>query len=237
MSDASTVDWRGYYDREGETKRFLPEHDPAEAMRVEFVTRLLGDLRVESALDVGCGNGYLASKLRARPIPRVAGVDFSRPRLKDGSERFRGIRFSRASGTALPFADRSFDLVTMVEVLEHIPDTRAALAELARVARGHVLVTVPYRGKIVELVCPHCLKSYFHDGHIHSFDEERIAAEARAAGLTPLRVESYTPYYPSRNPVLGRLPHAVHRGLRKVFVATGLLEAASPKYLGVLAAV
>ena len=102
MSETPSVDWREYYDREGETKKFLPDHDPAEAMRVEFVERLLQGVSASSALDVGCGNGYLASRLLARGTERVAGIDFSRPRLRDASRQFDRIGFSRASGTALP---------------------------------------------------------------------------------------------------------------------------------------
>src|SRR5258705_4109 len=43
----------------------------------------------------------------------------------------------------LPFTDDAFDLVTGIEVLEHVADPDALLAELSRVARGHVLVSVP----------------------------------------------------------------------------------------------
>jgi len=236
VSKTTPVDWRGYYDREGETKKFLPDHDPAEIMRVEFVERLLEGVSVASALDVGCGNGYLASRLAARGAGQVAGVDFSRPRLKDGSKRFEHIRFSRASGTALPFADKSFDLITMVEVLEHIPETLPALRELARVAKKYILITVPYRGETLEITCPHCMKTHHFDGHIHSFDEAGLGGLAREAGLRVRQIQTYTPYYPSQNPVLRRFP-ALHRGARRLAVAARLKDSQQPKYLGLLAEV
>jgi SAM-dependent methyltransferase len=43
----------------------------------------------------------------------------------------------------LPFADGEFDLASAIEVLEHVPDPEHTLAEMARVARGHLLVSVP----------------------------------------------------------------------------------------------
>jgi ubiquinone/menaquinone biosynthesis C-methylase UbiE len=43
----------------------------------------------------------------------------------------------------LPFADGEFDLATAIEVLEHVPDPEHTVAEMARVARGHLLVSVP----------------------------------------------------------------------------------------------
>ena len=44
----------------------------------------------------------------------------------------------------LDFADDEFDLVAATEVLEHVPDPERVLAEMARVARGHLLVSVPH---------------------------------------------------------------------------------------------
>jgi 2-polyprenyl-3-methyl-5-hydroxy-6-metoxy-1,4-benzoquinol methylase len=50
----------------------------------------------------------------------------------------------RGSVQALPFAARSFDMVTCLEVLEHLADPAAAVRELARVARGAIVVSVPH---------------------------------------------------------------------------------------------
>jgi ubiquinone/menaquinone biosynthesis C-methylase UbiE len=49
-----------------------------------------------------------------------------------------------ASVLSLPFAARSFDTVTCLEVLEHLDDPSAAVRELARVARRAVVVSVPF---------------------------------------------------------------------------------------------
>ena len=47
------------------------------------------------------------------------------------------------SADQLPFADGEFDLAAAIEVLEHVPDPERVLAEMTRVAAGHLLVSVP----------------------------------------------------------------------------------------------
>jgi SAM-dependent methyltransferase len=93
-------------------------------------------------LDAGCGSGRVLDEL-AR-FGQVSGVDLSPVAVAAASARGHA-RVSRASVEELPFPDSSFHLVTCLDVIEHIPDDRAALRELFRVTRpgGHLLVTVP----------------------------------------------------------------------------------------------
>jgi ubiquinone/menaquinone biosynthesis C-methylase UbiE len=89
-----------------------------------------------SVLDVGCGEGYVLHELHARGAGEVFGVDIVDIRQD------RGTPFRLFDGTALPFADRRFDLVMLNFVLHHVPDQRkrALLREALRVSRGMVLV-------------------------------------------------------------------------------------------------
>jgi SAM-dependent methyltransferase len=96
------------------------------------------------ALDVGCGTGALATRL-AKAGYDVAGADPSEGMLEILRARAPEIRAVRASGTELPFADDSFELVLSVAVLHHIADreeVRLTLAEMVRVAApsGRILV-------------------------------------------------------------------------------------------------
>jgi 2-polyprenyl-3-methyl-5-hydroxy-6-metoxy-1,4-benzoquinol methylase len=99
-----------------------------------------------SLLDVGCGEGILtdrwARRLRDR---RVVGIDLADPKLEAewAGRSEPNLEFRQFDGGRLPFGDREFDLVTAIEVLEHVPDARDTLAEMARVAGGHLLVSVP----------------------------------------------------------------------------------------------
>ena len=100
----------------------------------------------ESVLDVGCGEGVLteqwAQALGTRP---VLGIDLEDPKLRAEWERRRRPNLSFRAMTAenLPFADDEFDLAAAIEVLEHVPDPEHTLAEMARCAERHLLVSVP----------------------------------------------------------------------------------------------
>jgi 2-polyprenyl-3-methyl-5-hydroxy-6-metoxy-1,4-benzoquinol methylase len=100
----------------------------------------------ESALDVGCGEGVLTERFAERlGSGRVVGVDLDDPALHAEWERRSrpNLEFRAFAGPDLPFGDDEFDIVSALEVLEHVPDPDQTLAEMIRVARRHVLVSVP----------------------------------------------------------------------------------------------
>ena len=100
----------------------------------------------ESALDVGCGEGVLTERF-AQQLERghVVGVDLDDPKLRaEWATRARpNLDFRTYDGAELPFRRNEFDIACAIEVLEHVPDPERTLAELVRVARRHVLVSVP----------------------------------------------------------------------------------------------
>ena len=111
-----------------------------------------------SILDVGCGEGVLTVEWAERlgdtqvgaDAPRgtggrVVGIDLDDPKLRaEWEKRSRpNLEFRVEEATSLSFEDDSFDMACATEVLEHVPDPEATLAEMARVARRHLLVSVP----------------------------------------------------------------------------------------------
>ncbi len=92
-------------------------------------------------LNAGCGEGLYAPFLEQFPgVRAIVNVDLARPSVARNRRDSRH-RDVQASVTHLPFPSRSFDTVLCSEVLEHIHDDDAAVAELSRVlARGGLLV-------------------------------------------------------------------------------------------------
>jgi 2-polyprenyl-3-methyl-5-hydroxy-6-metoxy-1,4-benzoquinol methylase len=100
----------------------------------------------ESLLDIGCGEAILthrwAQELGDR---RVVGIDLEDPAIQaEWAKRpAPNLEYRVMKAERLPFADSEFDLATAIEVLEHVPDPEHTVSEMARVARGHLLVSVP----------------------------------------------------------------------------------------------
>jgi ubiquinone/menaquinone biosynthesis C-methylase UbiE len=141
------------------------------------------------ALDVGCGTGVLAESL-AREGFAMTGVDPSDGMLDVLRRRAPQVTAVRASGSALPFDDDSFDVVLTVAVLHHIAapdDVRATLGEMVRVSRagGRVLVwdhnpRNPYWGRLMAKVPQ-------DTGEERLIREEEVLGGLRAAGADVLR--------------------------------------------------
>jgi len=94
-------------------------------------------------LDVGCGTGKILTDLTARGH-RVVGLDFSDRALTYCAGRGAEM-LVRGDAQRLPFADRSFDLIVALDILEHVPDDDAMASEILRVLRpgGHAILNVP----------------------------------------------------------------------------------------------
>ena len=95
-------------------------------------------------IDVGCGEGHALDALLDLLPEDVRGCDLRPEAVAFCRERVPAFSFQEASVYALPFDDDAADLVICLEVLEHLDDPARGLAELARVARGRVLVSVPW---------------------------------------------------------------------------------------------
>jgi 2-polyprenyl-3-methyl-5-hydroxy-6-metoxy-1,4-benzoquinol methylase len=97
-------------------------------------------------LDVGCGEGVLVHKwAQQRPNAKFVGIDLEEDSIQAGwsERRAPNLEYRVMEAADLPFAENEFDLASAIEVLEHVPDPEHTVAEMARCAREHLLVSVP----------------------------------------------------------------------------------------------
>ena len=147
MTPSVTVDQEGTvtgntYDKYGSTnpvvKRLMAQFEGS-------LEALFQQAAPDSLLDVGCGEGVLTHKWAQRIDGRVVGIDLDDPQLH---EEWKGrqcpnLEYMVMKAENLPFGDNEFDVATAIEVLEHVPDPEHTVSEMARVASGHLLVSVP----------------------------------------------------------------------------------------------
>lgn len=129
--------YRAYYDLEGRHWWFIG--------RRKLFLRLLERrfppaARPIDVLDFGCGTGAFLEQLDR--FGAVSAVDADASAVAFCHERGRDEVRLAPPGAPLPFADAAFDLVTSLDVIEHIDDDVAALAELRRVLRPGALLLV-----------------------------------------------------------------------------------------------
>lgn len=127
---------------------------------------------VTTILDVGCGNGLITNQLAQRYD--ITGLDISEPALQ-----YVKTKKVCASASAIPFADREFDLVMSSQLLEHLgeSDFFGSLKEIQRVADKYILISVPNREHVERdfIQCTKCRHVYNINHHFRSLDVEIFA--------------------------------------------------------------
>lgn len=163
---------------------------PGEHYRafVRFVAQHAGN----SILDLGCGYGAYSLALAGEGRHCVGG-DVNMKYLS--SALSSGLPVV-AVDSVLPFPDRSFDTVILLEVVEHVPELENILREAFRVARRNVLVTVPNAENLARLqendvTYAHMLSS----DHVHFFDPESLQELLGRFG-GKIEIERGDPIYP-----------------------------------------
>lgn len=132
-----------------------------------------------TACDIGIGDGYLLTRLQAAGL-EVTGIDISGYLVEYHKNDFKkkglNIRLIQGDISNLSLEDNQFDIVTCLDVLEHIPGDglRAALENLKKCIKndGFLIITLPL-GENLEnnmVICPECGHKFHRIGHFHSFE-------------------------------------------------------------------
>lgn len=138
--------------------------------RLNYLSRLLK--KNDYVLNVGIG-GAIFERYALGQGAKVVSIDPDFASLN--TYRFDGYTPATGRLESLPFADLSFDVVVVSEVLEHLPEDtfNKALKEIHRVLvhGGRLIGTVPYEEDLSEsiIVCPHCAEIFHKVGHMQSF--------------------------------------------------------------------
>jgi len=149
--------------------------------RVQKVLGILKGTQPDSLLDIGSGRGaFLWPLMDSLPYLPVTAIDANPRRAEQlqmvASGGLERLTAHQMDATALDFEDGLFDVVTALEVLEHIPQVQTALAEIVRVARRFVIVSVPS-------------KEDNNPEHIHTFTQPAMRELFAGVGVRQVKFD------------------------------------------------
>ena len=165
-------------------ERVPEDPGPPPAHVVDFIASLAP---ADRALDLGVGDGRVAAGIRAAhltgaDVSQVA-LDRARTRLQDAELVFL------EPDEPLPFGDNEYDLVTVIETLEHVRDVQLALSEIRRVLRpgGRLALTTPLSSRWRVLV-----RGMEHpfSPHIRAFSRRSIRTTLETMGFQVLELDT-----------------------------------------------
>lgn len=104
----------------------------------------LQEIKPIHILDVGCGEGFTLERFRKKSIgKKIEGLEYSDAAISLGKKIYPHIKIVKGTIYDMPYKDNSFDLVTCLEVLEHLQEPEKALLEIHRVTSKYALFSVP----------------------------------------------------------------------------------------------
>jgi 2-polyprenyl-6-hydroxyphenyl methylase/3-demethylubiquinone-9 3-methyltransferase len=132
-----------YYARESQSEETIARFSRIMDRALGLLGQSLSSAKALDVIDIGCGAGTQAL-MWAKAGHRVRAIDINGPLVAVGQaragEQNLPVRFVVGSATQLPYETASADVVLLPELLEHVVDWEACLAEAVRVLRGHGLL-------------------------------------------------------------------------------------------------
>jgi trans-aconitate methyltransferase len=170
-----------------------------------LIFSLLEGLSFNSVLDVGCGTGVLLQHiLEQYPHTQLTGSEYSSQGIDVARARLPKARFC-SMDLGLENLGRQFDLVTCIDVLEHVDDDRAALANLLAMTRKYMLLSVPL-GPLFKTEARRM-------GHVHGYSRAELEDKIQAAGFEIVKsIQWGFPFYNIHRRFANRMPETTSMG-------------------------
>ncbi len=107
---------------------------------------------INNLLDIGCASGYFTVYFKDK-AKDVYGVDINKDLINEAKNKYKGINFKLLKSKKLPFRSNFFDVVTILDVLEHVNDDKIMINEIHRVLKkdGLLILSVPNKGLLTFL--------------------------------------------------------------------------------------
>ncbi len=157
---------------------------------------LEGKTKGRNILDIGCGCGFFLAAARARGW-KTAGIDISQPAI-DYANTVLGLSVKHADSSDAGFADNAFDVVTMWDVIEHLEDPVAVLAQARRVLKpgGIIVIETPNAESLFHGLAGlsyrlslrtfrYLISRIYIPSHVYYFSRATLGDMLRRCGLEP----------------------------------------------------
>ena len=128
---------------------------------------------VNTIIDVGCGNGFFLKTLEDLNSYKLYGIEPSKNAI---NQNLSSLKLDEGTIDDIKFDDDFFDLVTCLEVIEHLPfkTYEKGLLELERISKKYIIISVPYQETRNHVVCPYCDCHFNGTTHLKSFDDNKL---------------------------------------------------------------
>lgn len=169
--------------------------------KMRAIYRIAPDLPLKEVLEVGGGQGGLTALLY--PQAQITNIDLDPKYANAPCNQQERVRFICGDATNLPFDNESFDVVTMFDVIEHVPDHQKAISEALRVlkSKGFLLISTPNENwrfpyyEFMKPLCPPEAEVMAEWGHVrrgYTLDELKalinLPCQSFATFINPLTV-------------------------------------------------
>lgn len=189
-------------------------------LKAKQVLAFLGEIKIDSLLDLACGAGGITIILEKALKPKeTVGLDISSAMISAAKENGRAKNITWLCQDLFSYnPEKKFDLVTCIDIVEHIEDDLGTLKKIATLGQN-ILIKVPMEDSVLDNKIIRTLKirdpwkeNEIRYGHIHHYNEKQLLELFDKAGLKIIK-QSYIPL-----PKRSRLFYEI---LRVVFLPIG----------------